>query len=47
MLRKSRRRNPNAGDFGMFFLIDPQTNGQLCEGLLDLIEQELERHSGR
>lgn len=47
VLRKSRRRNPSAADFGIFFLIDPKINGQLCEGPLDLIERELERAADR
>jgi hypothetical protein len=47
VLRKSRRRDPRAADFGVFFLIDPQINGQLCEGPLEIIEQELERMPGR
>jgi hypothetical protein len=47
VLRKSRRRDPRAEDFGMFFLIDPEINGQLCEGSLEIVERELERISSR
>ena len=42
MLRKSRRRNPRAIDFGIYYLIDPTINGLMstCPSLED-VEREL------
>jgi hypothetical protein len=53
LLRKSRRRDPNAWDYGTFELIDPSNGctltpsptGRACGITLDQIEHELE--SGR
>jgi hypothetical protein len=53
LLRKSRRRDPNAWDYGTFELIDPSINATLIPSptgraygiSLDQIERELE--SGR
>ena len=41
VLRKSRRRIPEALDYGRFWLIDPHTNGLVTsESGLDLTEVE-------
>ena len=42
VLRKSRRRNPRAIDFGIYYLIDPTINGLMstCPSLED-VEREL------
>lgn len=44
-LMKSRRRDPNAWDYGLFTLIDAQTNGVASEHLIDLdgIEEQLSK----
>jgi hypothetical protein len=42
VLRKSRRRDPRAIDFGVYYLIDPTINGLMstCPSLED-VEREL------
>jgi len=42
MLRKSRRRDPRAIDFGIYYLIDPTINGLMstCPSLED-VDREL------
>jgi hypothetical protein len=43
LLKKSRRRDPRASDFGVYYLIDPESNGLLaaCPSLDD-VEREIE-----
>jgi hypothetical protein len=48
VLRKSRRRDPRAGDFGTYSVINPEINGLLCACLpLEAVERELQEIARR